>query len=154
MNRFKQGGLGIKSARSPTANTFLRSIPVCGNPSEACPSADELLSLAKRLMKMRKGRSPLFPPELFGEPAWDMLIALFCAEAEGRRITVTNLCNESRGPSTTAMRWINSLTELGLVRRHPNPPDGRVIFLELNLNGREALNEYLCQTWALLYDPA
>jgi DNA-binding MarR family transcriptional regulator len=111
------------------------------------------MDLARRLSKARQQRHHFLPDDLFSELAWEMLLALFLADAEGRRTTVTNVCQVSRGPPTTALRWIDRLIELELVRRLRNPVDARVIFIELETRGREAMRAYLSQTWTLFYGP-
>lgn len=127
-----------------------------GNRSEATdinrlPQSDELAALAVKISAARATRKDLFPPTLFGEPGWDMLLALYHTSCSGSRLTVSNLCQFSQAPDTTALRWIDRLVELELVRRRPNPLDARVIFIELEPSGRSKIEDYLIQTWILFY---
>ncbi len=115
------------------------------------PTIKELVGLAVRLDAARACRSEFMPYEILAEPGWDMLVALFLADAAGRRATVTNLCNESRVPLTTALRWIEKLVDCRLVRRARNPLDARIIFIELENKGRTAMIDYLSQMWAVFY---
>lgn len=79
----------------------------------------------------RRLRERFFDPDLFGEPAWDMLLDLYAARLEHTRVSVSSLCIAATVPSTTALRWLRTLTEEGLVRRRADPQDRRRVFIEL-----------------------
>jgi DNA-binding MarR family transcriptional regulator len=115
------------------------------------PSLDELLALSDRVCGARNLRQAFFTPDLFAEPGWEMLIALFRADAAGHRMTISSLCRASNGPDTTALRWLERLTELGLVYRRKNPLDGRIVFIELEASARKAIHSYLSEVWISLY---
>ena len=117
------------------------------------PSRDQLIGLAKRLYAGRSRRKDFLTSEMFGEPGWDMLLALFNAEAGGHRLTVTSLCAASLCPDTTALRWLERLGQLDLVRRVKNPLDGRVFFVDLQPAARTAINSYLRDVWSSLFAP-
>ena len=46
---------------------------------------------------------------MFGEPAWDMLLALYFTEDAGPRQTVGRLIKMSNAPTTSALRWVHYL---------------------------------------------
>jgi DNA-binding MarR family transcriptional regulator len=87
---------------------------------------------ARQLIKERRKREQYFDAELFGEPAWDILLDLFAAEQEGRNVGVSSLCLAAAVPPTTALRWIKSMTTRGLLVRQADPKDGRRIFVALS----------------------
>jgi hypothetical protein len=66
-----------------------------------------------------------------GEPAWDILLDLAVAQFWRRETSVTSLCIAADVPSTTALRWINSMTREGLIVRRPCLRDGRRSFLAI-----------------------
>ena len=111
------------------------------------PTTADLLSLAKRLFAARERRRHFLSEDLFGEPAWDMLLALFAASLSGHRMTVSHLCTASGVPPTTALRWLDTLRDKGLTRRLKNPLDGRVIFVEMEPEGRARMTAYLENIW-------
>lgn len=111
------------------------------------PTIDQLLSLAQSLLAARTSRSGFFESELFGEAAWDMMLTLYCSDAAGRRITVSGLCSASGCPDTTALRWQDTLRELGLIKRIKNPLDGRVSFVELEPQALAQMSQYLTLIW-------
>ena len=97
---------------------------------------------ARALMLARQGRGAIFASAMFGEPAWDMLIALYLAEFDQVRITVTGLAERSGAALTTAIRWLDYLEQTQLVERRAHPTDRRVIFVELSEDARSKLRTY------------
>jgi DNA-binding MarR family transcriptional regulator len=102
-------------------------------------------ALAKQIGLVRTARNSTFNDNLFGEPAWDILLLLYVALHEGDRLTVGAVCNESGVPDTTALRWIDRLVELGLVRRDRNPVDNRSSFIELEIDGIKKMDDVLAK---------
>ena len=90
----------------------------------------------------RRLRERFFDPDLFGEPAWDMLLDLYAARLEHTRVSVSSLCIAATVPSTTALRWLRTLTENGLVRRHADPQDRRRVFIELAETTANGMDRY------------
>ncbi|WP_298188977.1 MarR family winged helix-turn-helix transcriptional regulator [Novosphingobium sp.] len=104
------------------------------------------LELARRAYSDRRRRSKYFDASLFGEPAWDLLLDLFIAEKEGRRVSVTSACIGAAVPSTTALRWILVLENEDLVWRENDPKDARRAFLHLTAKAYTQMIEYLSTT--------
>lgn len=103
----------------------------------------ELVKLAKRIKAIRDSRIALLEPSLFGEPAWNILLALYIAAGERYALSISALCVESGAPATTAARSINRLLELNMVRRVPNPSDNRSAYIELTGDTAARLSELL-----------
>lgn len=80
---------------------------------------------AASIIRFRKRRNKLFGQDMFGEPSWDMLLDLFAARVEDRRVCVTSLALASGVPITTALRYIENMTRSGLIVRVDDPADGR-----------------------------
>ena len=102
-----------------------------------------LVQLAKRIKAIRESRSELLDASLFGEPAWNILLALYVAAGERYALSISALCAESGVPPTTAARSINRLLELDMVRRIPNPGDNRSCFVELTSETAGRMSELL-----------
>ena len=81
--------------------------------------------------------------QLFGEPAWDMMLALYCLPARGERLTTTGLSLAATAPATTGHRWQAILTEEGLIERGPKEIDARKQMVRLTDKGRTLLEGYL-----------
>jgi DNA-binding transcriptional ArsR family regulator len=116
--------------------------PKNGRRGTGCSSLSHV-ELARKLYHARRERETFFPPELFGEPAWDMLLDLYVAQAERRETSVTSLTTGSGGPQSTALRWLALLEELGLMSRMPAVHDRRVIYMKLTDEGVRTMHRYL-----------
>lgn len=98
------------------------------------PPRTELFGLADAAsdhVKARRQRERIFPAELFADPAWDILLDLFANTVRGNAVSISDACIASAVPSTTALRWIGRLHELGLLERLQDPRDTRRVLLRL-----------------------
>lgn len=94
------------------------------------------------VIRARRLRDQFFAPDLFADPAWDMLLDLFAARLEGGHVSVSSLCIASAVPPTTALRWITTLTEAGLVARQDDPADKRRAFIVLTARAVGGMQGY------------
>ncbi|MBC2664756.1 MarR family transcriptional regulator [Novosphingobium flavum] len=102
---------------------------------------------ARRSYRNRRSRSAVFGDDgLFGEPAWDLLLDLFIAAKEGKRVPVTSACIGAAVPTTTALRWLAVLEERGLVVREADPSDARRIFVRLSTDAYARMVSYFVRT--------
>jgi len=106
----------------------------------------EVTNAARKEIFRRAERYQLFPAEIFGEPAWNILLELYLSDKLERSVTVTNACDVSGTPKTTALRWINFLIEMKLIERLSSELDQRVIFLRLSETAKQKLNAYFDTT--------
>ena len=102
-----------------------------------------LVQLARWEYEHRERRKRYFRPDLLGEPAWDMLLDLFLARADGLRLSVSSVCIGSRVPLTTALRWLAILEGEGLTCRKQDEADKRRSWIELTPTGAQAMIEWL-----------
>ena len=91
------------------------------------------------MLRARRIRADFLPGDLFADPAWDMLLDLLAARLEQERVSVSSLCIAAAVPPTTALRWIRTLTDKGLVQRHADPHDGRRVFISLAQETAESM---------------
>ncbi len=112
--------------------------------SDAVPPIDA--ARLRAAIRTRRARDHYFPPEIFGEPAWDMMLDLAAAAAEGREVAVSSLCIAAAVPTTTALRWIKNLCDAGLFTRRDDPVDARRAFIRLSDPALTAMAHYLAQT--------
>lgn len=94
------------------------------------------------IIRARAAREQFFPDGLFADPAWDILLDLFCAEMDQRRIAVGSLCIGARVPATTALRWIDVLLRHQLIEKRTDPLDKRRVFVSLTEQGSAAMQAY------------
>ena len=98
----------------------------------SAPGIDRALDNAQKASRRRLLRRQLVGvPELFGEPAWDMLIDLFIHEAQARPVSTSSLCIASGLPMSSALRLLQRLCDKGLVTREADRHDGRRNFIRL-----------------------
>jgi uncharacterized membrane protein len=72
----------------------------------------DLSAAAASMLRERRKRDACFPPNLFGEYEWDMMLVLFSAGQEMRQI---DLFNQAGVPHTTGLRIMRRLEEADLV---------------------------------------
>jgi DNA-binding MarR family transcriptional regulator len=101
---------------------------------------------ARRIVAVRRLRDQVFGKDLFGEPSWDILLTLFVANEEGRNICVKNLCADAAVPSTTALRWMMTLLERGLLVRVGDSADGRRSYIHISPGALETMRDLLGRT--------
>lgn len=110
-------------------------------------SAGELMPSAKAVVRLRKKRSAFFPAAMFGEPAWDILLAIYTWD-QVREPTVTSLANVIGTPQSSAIRWLDYLEAQRFVFRESHPTDRRSSIAQLTDMGRAGLEAYLRETIA------
>ena len=104
--------------------------------------------LVRRIIRQRQLRARFFDGDLFGDPAWDMLLDLTAARAEHARVSVTSLCIASGVPPTTALRWIGQMSEAGLLERVEDETDRRRAFITLTDRAADSMARYFAEIGA------
>ena len=102
-----------------------------------------LLSRARMVINSRRAREKYFDRDLFGEPAWDILLALYITEDSGSRFTISKLAECIDVPLSTAIRWVRTLEQQSLVERIDHPTDRRIAFVRLKDEARRTLDAFL-----------
>ncbi len=100
----------------------------------------------RTMIRLRRQREALFPADMFADPAWDMMLDLMAARIERIKVAVSSLCIAAAVPPTTALRWIRTMTDLGIFVRVTDPTDGRRVFIELSDSAASKLLEFLGDT--------
>jgi DNA-binding MarR family transcriptional regulator len=108
--------------------------------------ARTLLSLARKEFENRRSRRKVFGSAMFGEPAWEMLLALYINDASGPRQTSATLLHFSGSSASTGKRWMRFLLTNDLVSREPHPVDARTYFVMLTDKARGMIETYLSGT--------
>jgi DNA-binding MarR family transcriptional regulator len=88
-------------------------------------------ALIRRFMAFRRQRDAAFPQALGTDANWLILVELYLAALERRRESISSLCVASGAPSTTALRYIKTLTDAGIVVRDPDPQDRRRVYVSM-----------------------
>ena len=98
--------------------------------------------LLRSLLAARSKRVMYFPEANLADPAWDMMLDLAAAQAEGKSVSITSLCVASGVPNTTALRWIGSMVETGLLERVDDTCDKRRAYVRLSEPTARAMARY------------
>lgn len=157
MSRQEHISLGQASAAewTPDDLTFQIHVRLCrdgalkveanelsSKPSSAPPPAD-LCRLAYGIYSARRKRDKMLGTDLFGEPAWDMMLALYCLPPRGEKISVTSLSYAANVAVATGHRVQAALEMHGLIERQREGSDRRIQLVSLTAQGRLLLERYL-----------
>ena len=100
-----------------------------------------LSSAAAEIFRMRRARDQELPRDLLGEPAWDILLALYIEQPGG--VPLSSICYASGSPSSTAVRWITALERRGFAHREALDRDDKVVLVRLSTAGCTAVERSL-----------
>jgi hypothetical protein len=103
----------------------------------------DLTEFARQILAGRKQRDRYFDPMLFSNPAWDILLNLYVADAEGKPISVIDGCAVSTVPQGVALRWLGYLKQEEMVIEAPDPGRPRQTLLRLSDQTRITISSYL-----------
>ena len=120
--------------------------PLEGHPG---PITD-YLTFAREEVRRRRAREAVMPRDFFGEPAWDILLDLFIAAGEGRRLCVTDIFVFAGASATTVLRYLNILQAADYLARLPDPNDNRRTFVELTKFGDTTIRQTLAKMAPLM----
>jgi len=105
----------------------------------ACRNAETVLR--RRILR----RQLVGSPELFGEPAWDMLIDLFIHACKGQQLSMSSLCATAGIPTSSAMKLAQRLCEAGILERTPDIFDGRRTLMKIAPEVAHRLRAYFAE---------
>lgn len=131
--------VSIRLPRELLEEVVLKANPPSGD------RASRRLKLAKWILAVRRRRITILPKIRLGEPSWEMVLDLYVASQEGRRIDVTGLCLASGVAPTTALRYVDLLAEDELIGRVDDEHDGRRAFVTMSDRLRSAIEDWLDQ---------
>ena len=99
-------------------------------------------SLVRAVIASRRLRRDYFPG-ITGDPAWSMMIELYAAGLEGRRLGQTMLGTLAGVAETTALRLTRSMLRQGTFTSHDDPEDRCLILLGLSDEASARMRAYL-----------
>lgn len=87
--------------------------------------------IARSIMMLRFSRRHMTQRDIFNEPAWDILLAMYVAEGEGKPFTVHNAMRASGSSEDMTRIWIEKLEGVYLRTDMRSTGDGHVQHLSL-----------------------
>lgn len=117
------------------------------NSGPADQSRSDPAALARAAFRQRRERAAVFHEisDILGEPAWDILLSLYTAE-DPRGLPASNVGHITGVPHSTALRYLTTLADRGLVDSDTIDEDRRCRFVRLSPDARARLTRYL--NWA------
>ena len=94
------------------------------------------------ILAVRRRRREFFPIAQ-GDDAWSMLLELYAARLERRRLYQTRLGVMSGVAQTTAFRIVRKFLETGICVSGQDPDDRRLLLVELSDSAAERMRDYL-----------
>ncbi|MBO9601095.1 MAG: response regulator [Novosphingobium sp.] len=133
--------------------------PVAQGPFSASPSGpsapqeaveppvpqEDMTAFIRDQLKKEARKREIGQGELFGDPAWEMLLDLLLAKIEDRQVSVSSACIASGAPMSTALRLVRRLVSEGVLFRVPDEHDRRRNFLVINPKFEEPLIAHLSE---------
>lgn len=108
------------------------------------------IDLCLKLTAMREALEKTLGEAFCPTPCLDMLLELYLAEFQRRRIYIWPLCMATRIPFSTAHRKVSLLEEQGLLMREPAKRDRRKIIVRVTHEGISTVNTLLDSFLAVL----
>jgi DNA-binding transcriptional ArsR family regulator len=144
--------LGPRISDRPSDYIGMPALAPIGAPLQPVEKAAPAITSTqvRDLLRARRIRADFLPGDLFADPAWDMMLDLLAARLDHERVSVSSLCIAAAVPPTTALRWIRTLTDKGLVERQADPHDGRRVFIALAQEAADALTRWFGASRRLL----
>lgn len=111
------------------------------------PAIDVAYEHARRTIRRRLLRRQLIgSEELFGEPAWEILLDVFVHEYEGKPLAITSTCATAGIPMSSGLRLIQKLCDADILRRIPDTFDGRRCFVRLQPAAYDRMRAYFSES--------
>lgn len=102
------------------------------------PESGRLAERARTVRLLRASRREKLPPHLFGEPGWDILLALAEINGRGRPACPEELAEKISQPVSATIRWLQELLCHGIIR-----VDAENTTVQLSEKGARALEDAL-----------
>jgi DNA-binding MarR family transcriptional regulator len=125
--------------------TSFASRPVLPKGADSEDERSRARAWADRLYAERRRRDALFPDGLLGEPAWDLMLALFMAREKGQPMILCKAYRAAGVTDTTGRRLLDRMEEEGLITRRRAPRSRKMRVVELTDDAAERLIEYLAR---------
>jgi DNA-binding MarR family transcriptional regulator len=99
---------------------------------------------AVRSFENRRLRAGYFSShDIFGEPAWDILLDIYIHQFQNEEVNVKNASVGSGARASTKARWLQVLEDQNLISLAQNSADLRSRFIRLTPKGFEIMTRYL-----------
>ncbi|NML95690.1 winged helix DNA-binding protein [Novosphingobium sp. TW-4] len=134
-----------KLAKNPRTRATATRVSLVTEPFRGLNSAEpgKYVAAAEVVIRARAERRQILGPDLATESAWDILLALYCEWAQGKRLSATDVGHVTGMPSTSALRWLGIFVAKGVIVREDDPNDKRRTWINLTPQGVAAVERCL-----------
>ena len=98
---------------------------------------------ARELLELAERRQALFPGQGLPDPAWHLMLELLVQHYEGKQYTLEGICEASKIPFETCLRYIIHLTNLGVIIRDNSEQNPSVAHVALSPDAHQNLLELI-----------
>lgn len=134
-----QHGRQSKIAQTDAASEALPEVAMLACGIGLSTTTSPSLGQVRKLIEARRLRAQFLGEHLFADPAWDILLQVYATQLAEQRAAVQALCAASTVPETTALRWIRTLEDKGLLTRYHDADDRAGTEYELSPRGHAAM---------------
>jgi hypothetical protein len=119
-------------------------------PPPPATTAEIVPETIRRILRARRRRDEMFPPGLFADASWDILLETTLARLQGERVPVMALCLAAAVPTTTGFRTIRKLIGLGMLERARDPNSNQRILVSMGDDAFARMTACIAQSPHLL----
>jgi hypothetical protein len=142
------GSYGVAHEASRSPNHFSCAAAETLGPTDSS-DRERVAFLARAELRRAALRMDEFEPALGQDCVWNMLLEMVASRAEGRKVSVKCLQIASRGPQSSALRWIRQLEADGHLSSETDQHDRRRRFLRISDNLAARVSNHLLLAHAL-----
>jgi DNA-binding MarR family transcriptional regulator len=126
---------------------LVREIVADNDTTGACRSNsahhETFLTAVRAEISRRRCRRALFSEyDIFADPAWDIMLEMYVANATDTKLSITAVGLEAGVAPTTVLRWISVLENYGFVKRTADVSDKRRHWVYLTKKATNMLQEH------------
>lgn len=136
------------SGNPAAANKIWKRIePANGNGPPRSPDR----SFFDHIIAMRRNRDRIFGADLFGEPAWDILLNLMVARFDECGMAVDVLAEAIGHPESTTLRFVEAMSADRLLEHDNQPVDPRKGIVRLSDDAAKAMLAFFRESPAIAF---
>lgn len=123
-HRACESGDHESNSRTPVGQQQLVAVQTSPTENSAAVTGN-VVALARHVHKTRLRSNEILGARVLSDPQFEMLLELFVAHHEQRRICIGDLCRAGNVPATTGLRHIEKLEKKGFLTRFVDQRDAR-----------------------------
>jgi len=120
-----------------------RKFDAAGEGGTAQPSIEAMTprEYFASLLDLRRLREHYFGNELFGEPAWDIMLELMLSRIDAREVLANELKSHSTAPNVVTRHYLEALVEAKLVEMFDNAANSEDPYVSLSSEAARRMAE-------------